>query len=132
MKEEVESWLRYARENLESARVLLAAELFNPCLQNLQQGIEKYLKAVLLQRADILIKTHSITSLRHLLAENGVDIDLSEDECALFDSIYLPSKYPLAGVLPDFVADAGLCQECLRLAEIVALDVEQELGKQST
>jgi hypothetical protein len=35
MKDETQIWLRYADENIQSARILLENNLFNPCLQNL-------------------------------------------------------------------------------------------------
>ena len=41
MQEEAESWLAYSEENLEAAKVLLDNELYNPCLYNVQQSIEK-------------------------------------------------------------------------------------------
>jgi len=132
MKEEVETWLAYADDNLASARVLLRAGLFNPCLQNIQQSVEKYLKALLLERYGFLQKTHSIATLLNLLHERGENaIFLSDDECALLDAVYLPSKYPLGGVLPDFIADERLCRECLDLAESVASEAKRELSRKS-
>ena len=41
MKDETKKWLEYADENLRSARLLIDNELFNPCLQNVQQAVEK-------------------------------------------------------------------------------------------
>ena len=49
MKDETRKWLEYADENLKSAKVLLDSELFNPCLQNAQQAVEKMLKAMLVE-----------------------------------------------------------------------------------
>ncbi len=46
MQEESKSWLTYSEENLEAARVLLESELYNPCLHNIQQSIEKALKSL--------------------------------------------------------------------------------------
>ena len=34
MRKDTEMWLRYADDNLKSAKVLLDSELYNPCLQN--------------------------------------------------------------------------------------------------
>lgn len=95
MKDETKKWLNYAEENLRSANLLLDNELFNPCLQNVQQAVEKMLKAVLVESALKLKKTHSINELVTILAENGLNIVITEDERDLLDSIYLPSKYPL-------------------------------------
>ena len=60
MKKETETWLSYAEENFKSAEILLDSDLFNPCLQNIQQFIEKYLKAILIENSKKIKKTHSI------------------------------------------------------------------------
>ena len=44
MKDDAEIWLQYSEENLQSAKLLLESGLFNPCLQYLQQCVEKALK----------------------------------------------------------------------------------------
>ena len=119
MKDETRQWIEYARENLKSARLLLEQGLYNPCLQNAQQAIEKMLKAVLIERSAIIKKTHSINELVSLLKKAGVVIDISEDECDLIDSIYLPSKYPVGAILPDFEPDDAICRQCLGIAERV-------------
>ena len=126
MKDETKKWLNYANENLQSAQ-LLAGSLFNPCLQNVQQAVEKVLKALLVESDIKFLKTHSITELASLLGKNGKNIDITQDDCELLDSIYLPSKYPLGGVLPDFEPDEKTCQKCLEIAERVFESVEKRL-----
>jgi len=128
MKDEAKVWLSYAEENLQAAQLLLERKLYNPCLQNMQQSIEKALKALLLEKAHSYRKTHSITELVHLLADQQIIISLSEDNCDLLDSIYLPSKYPLGGVLPDFEPDTDLCLRCLILAEDVLSQIRKVIG----
>lgn len=126
MKDETKNWLEYANENLLSAQ-LLAGRLFNPCLQNVQQAVEKVLKALLVESDIKFLKTHSITELVGLLVKNGKSINITQDDCELLDSIYLPSKYPLGGVLPDFEPDEKTCQKCLEIAERVFNSVEKHL-----
>ena len=119
MKDETKQWLDYADENLQSAKLLLDHKLFNPVLQNVQQAVEKMLKAVFIEFAIKFKKTHSITELATILAENNVEIDITEDNCDLLDSVYLPSRYPLGSVLPDFVPDPQTCSKCVAIAEDV-------------
>jgi len=119
MKDDTQTWLGYAEENLRSAIVLLDANLFNPCLQNIQQAVEKALKAVLIERDLPLKRTHSINELAIMLTTAGIDIDMNEDECDLLDSVYLPSKYPLGNALPDFEPTPEICRQCLAIAERV-------------
>lgn len=119
MKGETRKWLEYADENLKSAKLLLDNELFNACLQNAQQAVEKMLKAVLVDFSIKFKKTHSTNELVMMLAEKSLDINLTEEERELLDSIYLPSKYPLASILPDFEPDERICKNCIAIAERV-------------
>jgi HEPN domain-containing protein len=119
MSDEVGVWLNYAEENLRAAKVLRDSLLCNPCLQNVQQSVEKALKSSLLRHSLDLIRTHSIRELYQNLSSNGVALDLTEDECDFLDSIYLPSKYPLHSVLPDFEPDEALCDQGIGIAERV-------------
>ncbi len=129
MKDETKAWIDYAAENLASARVLLQSALFNPCLQNVRQSVEKHLKALLVEGGMEIRKTHSIFELVKLLGSKGISVGLTEDECDLFDTIYLPSKYPLVGVLPDFVPNEEICRQCLDIAENVESLTVRNLGK---
>jgi HEPN domain-containing protein len=120
MSDDAGSWLRYAEENLRSARLLLEHGLLNPCLQHAQQEVEKALKAILIARAIPVRRTHSIQALVNLLVTNGLPSGVTPEECNLLDAIYLPSKYPLGSALPDFDPDEAVCRQCVQIAERVA------------
>jgi len=128
MKEETKKWLDYADENLHSAKILLESDLYNPCLQNVQQAVEKMLKTLLIESAIRIKKTHHINELTRILADNGLKVNITEEECDLLDSIYLPSKYPLESVLPDFKPDLKICKQCIATAERVRHSVEKILS----
>ncbi len=128
MKDESKIWLDYAEENLKSAKVLLKSELLNPCLQNIQQTIEKALKSILIEKTTKLKKTHSINDLKNILQNNGISIQLSDDECDFLDSIYLPSKYPIGNVLPYFEPGHEICNQAIKIAERV-LNLAQDILK---
>jgi len=119
MKKDTEVWLRYAEENISSAKVLLESELYNPSLQNAQQGVEKFMKAVLIEKSAGLTRTHSIRELANRLEECAVKHGLSDDDIDLLDSIYLPSKYPVMSVLPYFMPDRQVCLQCIQIVEAV-------------
>jgi len=91
MQEETKRWLTYSEENLKAAKVLIESELYNPCLHNVQQSIEKALKSLFIENDIHFKKTHNIMELKTLLKKNGLSIELSEDECDFLDSIYLPT-----------------------------------------
>ena len=128
MKDEATEWLAYADDNLASAEVLLDHRLWNPCLQNCQQAVEKTLKAVWIERSVPFRKTHHIAELARTLAENGTQTGLTEADCDLLDSIYLSSKYPAAGALPDYAPDEDVCRKCLEIARRVRLTAGKQLG----
>jgi HEPN domain-containing protein len=119
MSVEGRRWLAYAQENRRAATVCLENSVFNPCLQNAQQAVEKALKALHLVSGLPLKKTHSIGELRGDLLRAKVDPGLSEDAADLLDTIYLPSKYPLGSVLPHFEPDAEMARRCLAVADQV-------------
>jgi len=105
LKGETQIWLRYSKENFDSANVLLKNNLFNPCLQNVQQAVEKALKALLIEKGECLKKTHDILELKKKLEMLNIQVDISDENCDFLNSIYLSSKYPLGSVIPDFNPD---------------------------
>lgn len=119
MKKDTEIWLKYAEENIRSAEILLESDIFNPSLQNAQQAIEKLLKAVLIEKAVGLTRTHNIRELVGCLETINVHLSLTDDDIDLIDSIYLPSKYPAFSVLPHFMPDEDICRHCLSIARNV-------------
>jgi len=127
MNDETRKWLEYAEENLASARVLLESQLYNPRLQNVQQAVEKMLKACLVESRAKIKKTHSIVELATLLAGMGTNVSLTEDEMDLLDSIYLPSKYPMGSMLSDYEPDQALSERCIAIAERVRQSIYEIL-----
>jgi HEPN domain-containing protein len=124
LQEETKQWLVYAEENLEAAKVLLESELYNPCLHNIQQSIEKSLKSLFVEKVIPFKKTHNIMELKIVLAQNGIGLDLTEDECDFLDSIYLPTKYPIGSALPLFYPDKEICKNSILIAERVLKEVK--------
>jgi HEPN domain-containing protein len=128
MKDESKVWLKYSNENLDSAKVLLKSNLFNPCLQNIQQSVEKGLKAVLIEKTKQLKKTHDILELKKLLLDISIEIDIADDDCDFFNSIYLPSKYPITSIIPVYDPDVNVCKEGIKIAERVLKSINQILS----
>lgn len=127
MKDETRQWLTYAKEAVGAAGVVLQAGYFNACLQNCQQAVEKALKCLLVEFALEFRKTHHILELKGLLEQGGIHVNLPDDDCHLLDTIYLPSRYPIGGALPDVSPDSEICQRCLTIANQVLLSVRQQI-----
>jgi len=115
MKDETARWLSFASENLEVAVLALEHGHLNACLQNAQQAVEKYLKALIVELGAELRRTHSIRELIGILAAKGAKVGLSEDEMDLMDAIYVPSKYPIYSALPYTDPDSEICNEAIRI-----------------
>jgi HEPN domain-containing protein len=128
MNADCTEWLKYADENLAVATIALDGGYYNACLQNVQQAVEKYLKAALLCRNLSFTKTHSIAKLFRQLCEINVYKGLAEDDCEFLDSIYVPTKYPLGGVLPDFCPDSTIGRQCVEIGEQVKDAIWNEVG----
>lgn len=130
MNAEIDRWLAYARENLLSARLLAENGLYNPALQNAQQTVEKALKALLLAKTGTFPRTHGIGLLVELL-EPHAKVPLEENAIDFLDSIYVPSKYPLAMVLPDFSPTREVAERACALADTVLTFVHAQLNPDS-
>ena len=129
MSIESQHWLNYARENLAVCRLCLSSGLWNPCLQNGQQTVEKSLKGLRSRSGLGEKRIHDIRILRRELAASGMPVELSEDEAELLDSIFMDFKYPGHGVLPDGPPDEATCRQCLAIAERVFAQACRECGE---
>jgi HEPN domain-containing protein len=119
MKDETRIWLSYADENLNVADLALDHGHLNACLQNVQQAVEKYLKALIVERDFEFRRTHSIRELVGILASQGITVGITEDEMDLMDTIYIPSKYPVYSALPHTMPEPVICHEALKIARKV-------------
>lgn len=91
MKDEAKTWIVYALENFAVAQLALENYYFNSCLQNAQQAIEKAMKAMVIDIAGSVKRTHQISELRAILLNNSIDTGLTDEECDFTDAIYVPS-----------------------------------------
>ncbi len=114
-------WLRYARSDLELARVTRPDEvLFEGLCFHAQQAAEKALKAVLIAKAVPPPKTHNIRTLLDLLPQEVIAPQEIEDAASLTDYA-VTSRYP-----GDFESvDEEEYKETVRLAETVVLWAER-------
>jgi HEPN domain-containing protein len=119
MKSETKIWLDYAEENLKSSKILLDNMLYNPSLQNAQQSVEKALKAIVIEHEISLKRTHDILELKYLLQRKNIIVSISDDECDLLNTIYLPSKYPMGDAIDEIDPDDELCRIAIDIAENV-------------
>ena len=126
MKDNAQQWLLYAEENLNCARIVANNGYYNPSLQNAQQATEKALKALIINNSHKIRKTHSIQELNNIASTINTGLNLlSNEECELLDSIYLPPKYPIGSALPDCEPNLDICHKCIAIAATVIKHIKQ-------
>jgi len=100
-REEVEHLLRRSREFLETARLQLERGFYGLAVFSLEQSLQMFLKAKLLESGVDYPRTHSVRRLLEMLAE--VSPDSAEDarrvlerfmlELGMLEDAYITSRY---------------------------------------
>ncbi len=96
---QIERWIKQAERDLEAARRQLAIEVWEQCALLCEQAVEKYLKALYMQReGQEAPKTHKIADLASSLgAPNGFYALLQQ-----LETDYLATRYPDTTVAAPF------------------------------
>ena len=103
MKKQVEDWVLLADKDLCAAEILLNMDnpLTNIVAFHCQQAIEKYLKALIIEKDIPMIKTHDLIKLNGLIKEIE-DTGIDEQKLMVINEVYIESRYPGdLGLMPD-------------------------------
>lgn len=92
-KDVVPEWMKYASDDLSTAKYLLKGKKYKEASFFCQQCAEKALKALLLHRKRELIKVHDLVKLAR---ELGLDESMIKD-CEKLTYVYVDSRYPDTG-----------------------------------
>ncbi len=131
MRAETERWLRYANEDLVTARVTLAGKRWAATSFHAQQAAEKALKALWVERKGLEpLRTHDLVRLA-----DGVRLP-SEwlEEVDVLSRAYLVSRYPGSSVedAPPYGIDDAAARGHLVVAERIVVWTEQQLATASS
>ncbi|MFZ3072673.1 MAG: HEPN domain-containing protein [Thermodesulfobacteriota bacterium] len=100
MRNATESWLKDAEDEVSSALILLEHGKFRGACYHSQQGVEKGLKALILEKGGRPGKVHDIVELSREVQKLGWNAGLSMDDAVFLNSIY-KGRYPTEeGLLP--------------------------------
>lgn len=124
-----EDWLRYAKSDLELARIEKpeGVLLENLCF-HAQQAAEKTLKAVLIFLEIDFPRTHNIRTLLDLLPE-GVDVPQEVEESAILTDYAVESRYPRSSEPVDdeeYRRVIGLAETVVSWAEKLIYEKDHE------
>lgn len=100
MRKATEALLAEARDEMESASILLEHAKYRGACLHSQQCVEKALKALILERGKCPIRTHDVVELLNTARAEGWQIALTTDDAVYLNSIYR-GLYPTEeGLLP--------------------------------
>ena len=100
MRKATAAWLSEAKEDLDTARILLDHQKRRGACLHSQQGTEKALKALLFEKGRQPARTYDIIELLNQVRAEGYAVNLSLDDAAFLTSVYR-GRYPTEeGLLP--------------------------------
>ena len=100
MRDAIKDWFKQAETDLASAKCLLNGGFYQGACYFGHQSLEKSLKSKLLAKQWLLEKTHSIEKLSAYCADYKIELNLSEDDINLMESIYEGRCRGEMGLLP--------------------------------
>jgi len=132
MKKGIEDWCYLAGKDLRAAEELIDDEYYTSIVAfHCQQGIEKYLKAFLLENDQPLQKIHDLIKLY-----SGVkklhDFRFDEDKLKFINEVYIDTRYPGEmglGSLPDGEPSQDQARQFLDFAREVEREILAELRR---
>lgn len=100
MRKPTKTWMAQARDEFETADILLGHEKYQAVCYHSQQGVENALKALVLEKAAAVPRSHDIVELRTRVLGLGWKIGLETDDAVFLNSVYR-GRYPSEeGLLP--------------------------------
>jgi len=129
MRKATAAWFADAQEEVESASILFGHQKYRGVCRHSQQGVEKGLKALLLEFGRRPPRTHDIVELLNLVVAGGTRIQLPLDDAVFLNSVYR-GRYPTEeGLLPYGEPTEADARRALSIAESVIRHVKDALGK---
>ena len=124
-------WLKYAEDDLKSAKVLNKEELYAQVCFHAQQCAEKSLKAYLTKEDQRIPKIHILRDIIDLCKKIDCRIfNQFDDDVLTLDRYYIPTRYPDAvlGSLPEGLPEKVDATEAIEIAERMFGFVGEKVG----
>ncbi len=128
MRKATAAWFADAQEEVESASILLGHQKYRGVCRHSQQGVEKGLKALVLELGRRPPRTHDIVELMNLVVVAGTRVELPLDDAIFLNSVYR-GRYPTEeGLLPYGEPTEPDARRALTIAEGVIRHLKDALG----
>ncbi len=126
-----EKWLKFVKDDIRSAEVLLGEEIFNMVCFHSQQAAEKSLKAFLRSHTKKVPHIHVLEELCDMCVKREPSFAQVSDDCVALDIFYQPTRYPDAplGSLPEGIPTKEQAEAALEKAKNIFEFVKQRLGE---
>ena len=132
MRKATAAWIREARDEFDTASILLTHEKYRGVCLHSQQAVEKGLKALLLEKGQRPPRTHDILELLNAVRTNGWQIEVGIDDAVFFNSIYR-GRYPTdEGLLPHGEPSKGDAERALKATAAVTTEIERLISPSVT
>ena len=129
MRKPTTAWMAQARDEFETAAILLSNEKYTAVCYHSQQSVEKALKALVLEKAVEIPRSHDIIELRTRVLSLGWKIALETDEAVFLNSVYR-GRYPTEeGLLPHGEPTHADAQRAYAAAGTLIQSVESVLAQ---
>lgn len=96
-------WVKYASDDLGTAKLLLKNESFpNAIIYHSHQAVEKILKALLIRLSIKFPFIHDVNRLYNLLdKDTHFNLSIDIDDLSIFSNVYIETKYPIHALLNE-------------------------------
>ena len=131
MKKQVKDWVLLADKDLYVAELIIKDDypLTNIVAFHCQQSIEKYLKALIIEKNIPLIKTHDLIKLNGMINEVK-NLGIDEKKLIVLNEVYMDSRYPGdLGLIPDGMPTKEQVNVFLEYVNEVKTIINNELSK---
>lgn len=126
MKEETHDWVEKAEEDYTAATAMMELskpKLYSPICFHAQQCIEKYLKALLVEREIYFSRTHDLIALLNPLLEIYPQWELHRDPLRTLNRYAIEYRYP-----GEEVVTRATASDALQILEDVRTVLRNELN----
>lgn len=129
-KDNYSVWLKFAEEDMVSAKALLERKIYNQVCFHSQQAVEKMLKAYLKSKKIMPPKIHSLLELLQMCSEEDDTFSWLQEACRYLSRFYLSARYPdaLPGNLPNGLPNKDEARKSLEFAEEVEKFMKRKLS----
>ena len=130
MKKQVEDWIFLADKDLYAAEILLRDEYSptNIVSFHCQQSIEKYLKAILIEKDIPIIRTHDLIKLNGMI-KGMKDLGIDEQKLITINEVYIESRYlGELGLMPDGMPSEEQAKEFVSYAKEIRKIIIKEIN----